>query len=65
MQEVGSNPQELAKGLKFQSVAEVVSPLLSEFYSYVGSTTYPPCYQRVQVNQAIHLLASVSLIDLI
>ncbi|EKX43629.1 hypothetical protein GUITHDRAFT_57143, partial [Guillardia theta CCMP2712] len=25
-----------------------LSPLLNEYYSYVGSQTYPPCYLGVQ-----------------
>mmetsp|Transcript_9663 Transcript_9663/g.27777 ORF Transcript_9663/g.27777 Transcript_9663/m.27777 type:complete len:488 (+) Transcript_9663:58-1521(+) len=46
--EVGPDPKELVKGLQFQALASEIAPLFDKFYMYWGSTTYPPCYQRVQ-----------------
>eukprot|EP00960_Hanusia_phi_P045896 757481-Hanusia_phi.AAC.3 len=48
LKDVGTDPKELAKGLDFSELNQALSPLLSEYYSYMGSQTYPPCYLGVQ-----------------
>jgi hypothetical protein len=40
--------QEVAPGLKFEDVAKDLQPLLTHYYHYVGSSTYPPCYQGME-----------------
>jgi len=48
LKSVGKDPKELAKGLKFSTLSKELSPVLSEYYGYIGSQTSPPCYQGVQ-----------------
>lgn len=40
--------QEAVKGFRFQEVASELQSLMSQYYTYIGSQTYPPCYQGVQ-----------------
>jgi carbonic anhydrase len=40
--------QEVAPGFKFADIQQELQPLLVEYYSYIGSQTFPPCYQGVQ-----------------
>lgn len=45
---VGKDPKELANGLKWSTLSKELSPLLDEYYGYIGSETQPPCHQGVQ-----------------
>lgn len=48
LSKVGNKPQELAKGMKFTEVSAAINPIFTQYYTYRGSQTYPPCYQGVQ-----------------
>ena len=48
LSKVGNKPQELAKGMKFSEISAAINPLFTQYYTYRGSQTYPPCYQGVQ-----------------
>eukprot|EP00961_Rhodomonas_salina_P279407 3774597-Rhodomonas_salina.3 len=40
-----ADPKELANGLKWSTLSKELSPLLDEYYGYIGSETQPPCHQ--------------------
>ena len=48
LNKISSKPKSLAKGLDIHEITETVNADLVDYYNYVGSQTYPPCYQGVQ-----------------
>eukprot|EP00282_Hemiselmis_andersenii_P038528 CAMPEP_0169444384 /NCGR_PEP_ID=MMETSP1042-20121227/9869_1 /TAXON_ID=464988 /ORGANISM="Hemiselmis andersenii, Strain CCMP1180" /LENGTH=673 /DNA_ID=CAMNT_0009555693 /DNA_START=12 /DNA_END=2031 /DNA_ORIENTATION=- len=48
MRTIGKTPMENIKGFTFGDVQKDLQPVLGDYYSYMGSQTYPPCYQGVE-----------------
>eukprot|EP00283_Hemiselmis_rufescens_P004278 CAMPEP_0173428998 /NCGR_PEP_ID=MMETSP1357-20121228/7826_1 /TAXON_ID=77926 /ORGANISM="Hemiselmis rufescens, Strain PCC563" /LENGTH=483 /DNA_ID=CAMNT_0014393109 /DNA_START=26 /DNA_END=1473 /DNA_ORIENTATION=- len=45
---IGQTVKEGVKGFTFGDVQKDIGPILGDYYSYMGSQTYPPCYQGVE-----------------